>query len=127
MTVITQRFDVKNNGDNDHSNESNEMGPNVSSFRMNPKYRIETGSKIAKFWAVSEVQIVVVSQKCRQFIEMAGFSKEVFFYAGLNFSLFCNGNFSCCVKVRKSQKLSFMPSILPENEQINWPNSVIKV
>ena len=47
MTVITQRFDVKNNGDNDHSNESNEMGPNVSSFRMNPKYRIETGSKIA--------------------------------------------------------------------------------
>ena len=101
MTVITQRFDVKNNGDNDHSNESNEMGPNVSSFRMNPKYRIETGSKIAKFWAVSEVQIVVVSQKCRQFIEMAGFSKEVFFYAGLNFSLFCNGNFSYCVKVRK--------------------------
>ena len=127
MTVITQRFDVKNNGDNDHSNESNEMGPNVSGFRMNPKYRIETGSKIAKFWAVSKVQIVVVSQKCRQFIKMAGFSKRVFFYAGFNFSLFCNGNFSYCVKVRKSQKLSFMTSILPENEQINWPNSVMKV
>ena len=126
MTVITQRFDVKNNGDNDHSNESNEMGPNVSGFRMNPKYRIETGSKIAKFWAVSKVQIVVVSQKCRQFIKMAGFSKRVFFYAGFIFLLFCKGNFSYCVKVRKSQKLSFMPSILPVNEQINWHNSVLK-
>ena len=70
------------------------------------------------------MQIVVVSQKCRQFIKMAGFSKRVFFNAGLNFSLFCNGNFLYCVKVRKSQKLSFMPSILPENEQKNWPNSV---
>ena len=88
MTVITQRFDVKNNGDNDHSNESNEMGPNVSGFRMNPKYRIETGSKIAKFWAVSKVQIVVVSQKCRQFIKMAGFSKRVFFLLASIFRYF---------------------------------------
>jgi hypothetical protein len=93
VTVITQRFDVKNNGDNDHSNESNEMGPNVSSFRMNPKYRIETGSKIAQSMVKSCVQKLRDWRACH-FDKLPAFLKDNnYLHFGHRPEL---GNFAAC-------------------------------
>ena len=42
VAIVTKRFDIKDDGDDDHGYKSNQMAPNVASFSMNSKNGFKT-------------------------------------------------------------------------------------
>jgi len=55
VAVVTEGFDIEDDGHSDKSNKPNQMSPDVSSFRVNSKYRLEAFFEGIQLWSVTKL------------------------------------------------------------------------
>ena len=77
--VVTEGFDVENDGDDEECKESDHVGPDVARFCMNPEDGLEALGGALELRPVPEVQVLVVLHPFRQMHKVLGLSNNSFF------------------------------------------------
>ena len=62
--MITERLDIEDDGDDDEPKKTQKMSPNVSSFRVKTKYRLDTFIVTIQLWPVMAQDKLIVSHPC---------------------------------------------------------------